>query len=127
MKSNLKMKNKINSELIMTSLPTLGLLLWAISPVTENNDWLFYTCAVLSILSFLVFITGLIIVYKKDRKKFPTYLLGTPRDNLFYLFISIAGIIICYSLGIFDHAYFWWFLLIASILQLLFPNKNLVR
>jgi hypothetical protein len=121
---NKKMEKEKNSEIIISSLPRLGFLLWAISPIIENIDWLFYTCVILGILSVLAFAISLITVYKKNRKNFPTYFLGTPRDNLFDLFISIAGIIICYSLGIFDHAYLWLFLLTASILQLLFPSKN---
>lgn len=118
------MEKEKNSEIIISSLPRLVLMLGAIWPVIEKIDWLFYTCFVLISLSFLIFVTGSIIVCNKDHKKV-LGIWGNSRDNLYDVYISITGIAICYSMGLSDRAYFWWFALIASILIILFPNKKL--
>jgi hypothetical protein len=118
------MKTEKNNEIIISSLPRLGLLIGAILPITENKDWLFYPCVILITLSFLIFIAGSIIICNKDHKKVLTTIWGNSRDTLFDVFISIAGIIICYSTGFLNQVYFWWFVLIASIFMILFPNKK---
>lgn len=118
------MENKINNEAIMTSLPRLAVLLCAIMPVTENTDWLFYTCFILAVLSFLIFVTYSIIVCTKDHKKILD-IFGTSHDSLYDIFIAMTGIIISYSLGLSHRAYLWWFWLIASLFEIFFPNKKL--
>lgn len=116
-------KIKIKEPLIFC-LPRLALLLYAILPVTENKDWVFYTCAIFILISFLIFFVSVVIAYRKDRKNIKTYICGTPHDNLFDMFISLAGIIVCYSIDIPNRAIFWLFLLIMAIFQILYPTKR---
>lgn len=111
----------------MSSFSGIGLLFWAIMPVTENSDWLYYTCAGLCFLAFSMFIAGSVIVYQEEREKFTTFILGTPRDNIYQIFIALAGIAICYAMNHTNLSCIWWVIIISSLLQLFSPVKEVEK
>lgn len=122
------MKNKERKQL-MSSFSGLGLLLYAIMPVIENTDWLFYTCAGLMILSFCIFLAGSVFVYREEHGKIMTYLSGTPRDKIYQIFISLTGIAIYFSMnrsGL-SWTWIWWAILITDLLELVSPVKEVKK
>jgi hypothetical protein len=108
----------------LSYIPRFGLLLFAISPVTYPIDWLFYTISGVVIFSFLVFIICMIIGSIRNKYNFSKILMGHPKDNIYDVMISIAGVIINYAIPDANMIYLWVFLLICSILELIFPNPK---
>jgi hypothetical protein len=119
------MRNKKLTSIVMTYMPRFAMLIWALSPLTENIDWLFYTSSIIIITSFLIFVVGAVRVYGIDRRDFLAYIYGTRIDNFIDLFISVTGLLVCCFVVGHQLLIFWAFLVIADILQLMFPNKML--
>ncbi len=46
-------------------------------------------------------------------------------DNASYAVISIAGLIVSYSMDLTNIAWIWWGILIASLLEYVWPTKKL--
>lgn len=75
------MINKKNlSDKSVAFLPKLILLLGAVMPVAENKDELYYTCAISSIVAFLLYVAIIVTMlrHSKDRKR-PLYIFGITR------------------------------------------------
>ncbi|NCC10891.1 MAG: hypothetical protein EOM31_10400 [Bacteroidia bacterium] len=119
------MRSKKDEILIKSTLPRLALLLYAIIPVIESYDWLFCVSMFLIIVLFVLSIIYAIQIYLKNSKEFLVYLAGNKRDNLYELAIAIVGIIISYSMNVVNRSYFWAFVLVLAIIELVWPlNKN---
>lgn len=122
------MKNREIGSLIKFSLPRAALLLYAIAPVTESKDWIFYIISTLIIGLFIASIICAVLMWKKSRKDFIEYVLGRKQDNLYDIMIAIAGFIVSYSMDAMNYSYFWCFVLIFAIMELIYPfrlnNKN---
>lgn len=103
--------------------PRYALMLCAILPITENNDWIFYTVAILILLFFAATFVCIIQAYKRNTKNLLRHMLGDSRDNLCDIMIYFAGIVVCYSMGLNNQAYIWWFVLVCTVAQVLFPTK----
>lgn len=61
----------------MQAVPRLALLLYAISPVTETKEWMFYANSAAIICLFLMSIIYAIHIYKKDKKEGLKILIAT--------------------------------------------------
>ena len=107
----------------MQRLPRLALLLFAISPVTEKKDWIFYTNSFLIISLFVVSIIYVIHTCKKDRKEGLKFFVGDTDDNASYAMISLVGLIVSYSMDLNNIAWIWWLLLAGSLLECFWPTK----
>ena len=94
--------------------PRLALLLFAIAPLTESKDWIFYTNSFLVIGLFALSIIEGVRVYRKEKENFIGYMVGDLQDNLYDLIIGIIGLIVCYSMNLPNRAYFWWFVVAVA-------------
>lgn len=102
-------------------LPKLGLLLYAVSPLTETTEWLFYTCSAVICGLFAWWLVRIIKAYRTDGKNFIYYIFGGPRDNIFYLAIAVLGLTVSYLMETGQSHIFWWVLIVATIGELIFP------
>ena len=101
------------------------LLLFAIQPVTEANDVMFYTLSAVMGLSILIILISGIISISKDKKGFIKSVLApnTP-FQFFYILTAVVGIIVDYSLN--SNGYKGWiFMLILLIIPLLAPSPKI--
>ena len=118
------MINKKNlSEKSVAFLPKLILLLGAVMPVAENKDELYYTCAISSIVAFLLYVAIIVTMlrHSKDRKKTFVHIWNYPDARVDFALISIAGLLVDYSLDLFKPAIFWWVVLLSSFIP--FPKE----
>lgn len=113
------MNAKILKTRITPYIPRLALFLFAIAPLTESNDWIFYINSVLIIGLFVLAIVGAVQVYRKDKENFIGYMAGSLQDNLYDLIIGIIGLIISYSMNLPRLAYFWWFVIAGSVISII--------
>lgn len=108
--SNMKIKNHI---------PLLGkvlLFLFAIKPIIEKIDLIFYVFCLSIIVLFSISTIGLIQRYKDSREKFLICLYGTRHDALYDCIISILGILSYYLVyHSFSGTGIWWCLLVTTI------------
>lgn len=111
----------------LSAFPRIAFLLYALSPLIENIDCLYYINSFLIIALFIVSVIGYGKIYKKNKAYFLKYLIGSTIDNLYDLAIAITGIGISYFMHLNNRAYFWWFILILTIIELLFPAKIIVK
>lgn len=106
---------------VASYLPRLGFLLFAISPVTERNDRLFYVCIGLAVLSFFLAFALVLLAW---RNKESAYLKGSLSEGLGDVGTAIVGLLVCYSLDCSRLVWFWWIILIfASIEVVHFAKK----
>lgn len=108
------MDTKILKTRITPYIPRLALFLFAVAPLTESNDWIFYINSVLIIGLFVLSIVGAVRVYRKDKGDFIGYMAGSLQDNLYDLIIGIIGLIISYSMNL-RIAYFWWCVVVVAV------------
>lgn len=101
------------------------LLLFAIQPVTEAHDVMFYTLSAVMGLSILIMLVSGIISISKSKKGFIKSVLApnTP-FQFFYILTAVVGIIVDYSLN--SNGYKGWiFMLILLIIPLLAPSPKI--
>lgn len=113
----------MNHDGITNASSKMGLLFFAILPVTERNETIFLLDFLLIILCFMVAIITHIILFKKDKNHFYKMFLGQPKDNLINTGICIAGIIIALSLEDKEMLYVWILFCVLSLVSLL-PNDK---
>lgn len=104
---------------------SIFLLLFAISPVTEANDMMYYSLLAVMGLSILVMLVSAIISISKDKKRFIESAIVPPDVHFwfFYMLTSVVGIVIGYSLNS-DTYKFWIFLLVLMIIPILIPTPK---
>lgn len=101
------------------------LLCFAIQPVTEANDVMFYTLSAVMGLSILIMLVSGIISISKDKKGFIKSVLApnTP-FQFFYILTAVVGIIVDYSLN--SNGYKGWiFMLILFMIPALVPSPEI--
>lgn len=111
----------------LSYLPRIALLLYAIDPILANYDWAFFVNSVLIILLFILSIIGYGKIYTKNKAYFLKSLIGNTAANIYDLIVAIIGIALSYYMHFDNRAYFWWFVLIFAIVELLFPTKIIVK
>lgn len=101
---------------------SIFLLLFAISPVAESNDVVYYAILAVMLLSLLVMLASAIISISKDKKGFIESAIAPPDVHFwfFYILTSLVGIVVGYSLNS-DTYKFWIFLLVLMIIPILIP------
>ena len=100
------------------------MLLFAISPVTEANDVVFYTLSAIMGVILLVILVSAGISISKDKKGFVKSAL-TPNIpfKFFDVLTSVVGIVVGYSMN--SNSYqFWIFLLVLTIIAILIPTPK---
>ncbi len=102
-------------------LPRLALLLYAVSPLFETTEWLFYTSSVIICGLFALWLIRIIQVYRNDGKNLIYHIFGNPRCNIYDLGLAGLGITVSYVTMPNQHPILWWVLLIAAIGELVFP------
>ena len=103
--------------------PRLSLLLYALLPVTEATDWLYYVCATLILASFAVFITTSIVALKSDKEEWMDNLCGDRRTGMYDMFIAIAGLTVGLALHSTGDSIFWGIILALCVMQYTFQQK----
>ena len=101
------------------------LLIFAIQPVTESNDVIFYTLSAVMGLSILIMLVSGIISLSKNKRGFIKSAL-TPNTpfQFFYILTAVVGIIVDYSLN--SNAYKGWiFMLILLMIPVLIPSPEI--
>ena len=101
------------------------LLLFAIQPVAEANDVMFYTLSAVMGLSILIMLVSGIISISKGKKGFIKSAV-TPNTpfQFFYILTAVVGIIVDYSLN--SNGYKGWiFMLILLIIPVLAPAPKI--
>lgn len=121
----MEMTNKKIFLSIRSTLPRFALLLYAVIPLIESNDWAFYICMFFIFAIFALSIIYSMGMYLKNSKEFISYIVGSKRDHLYDLTIAVLGIIISCSMNVVNRSYFWIFVLVFSIIALACPlNKK---
>ena len=108
---------------IMSSLPRFALMLYAISPITEQKEWIFNTVFILSGGLGIISIGYAIYAASKGFNAFARFMVGAPKDNLNDLMLAIVGLTVCYSMDLGYDAWLWWLIFVVAILELLYPTK----
>ncbi|MDE6355048.1 MAG: hypothetical protein K2L56_08380 [Prevotella sp.] len=103
--------------------PRLSLLLYALLPVTEATDWLYYACAALTLASFAVFIAASVVALKNDKEEWMDNFCGDRRTGMYDMFIAIAGLTVGLALHNTGNSIFWGVILALVGMQYAFPQK----
>ena len=101
------------------------LLIFAIQPVTESNDVIFYTLSAVMGLSILIMLVSGIISLSKNKRGFIKSAV-TPNTpfQFFYILTAVVGIIVDYSLN--SNGYKGWiFMLILLMIPVLIPSPEI--
>jgi hypothetical protein len=101
------------------------LLIFAIQPVTESNDVIFYTLSAVMGLSILIMLVSGIISLSKNKRGFIKSAV-TPNTpfQFFYILTAVVGIVVAYSLN--SNAYKGWiFMLILFMIPVLIPSPEI--
>ena len=101
------------------------LLIFAIQPVTESNDVIFYTLSAVMGLSILIMLVSGIISLSKNKRGFIKSAV-TPNTpfQFFYILTAVVGIVVAYSLN--SNAYKGWiFMLILLMIPVLIPSPEI--
>ena len=101
------------------------LLIFAIQPVTESNDVIFYTLSAVMGLSILIMLVSGIISLSKNKRGFIKSAV-TPNTpfQFFYILTAVVGIVVAYSLN--SNAYKGWiFMLILLMIPVLVPSPGI--
>lgn len=97
----------------------LAQLLFAVSPLTDGNDTLFYACVSTAATLFLVFITTTVIVCKEEKWNTIVYISGNRITNSIDCVIGIIGIIVCRETEFIRLSYYWWTYFAISLISLI--------
>lgn len=98
-------------------------MLYAISPITEQKEWIFNTVFILAGCLGIISIGYAIYTAGKGFNAFARFVVGTPKDNLNDLMLAIVGLTVCYSMDLGNDVWLWWFIFVAALLELLYPTK----
>ena len=94
------MKKTNKHSMSRANIPQLAFLIWAILPITESKDWLFYTCSLIIIaLLALALICNIKDYLNMPRLAVKEILSFNVQTHIIYLVIYIIGIIVSYSLN----------------------------
>ena len=110
---------------IRPSCFSVFLLIFAIQPVTESNDVIFYTLSAVMGLSILIMLVSGIISLSKNKRGFIKSAV-TPNTpfQFFYILTAVVGIVVAYSLN--SNAYKGWiFMLILLMIPVLIPSPEI--
>lgn len=101
------------------------LLLFAIQPVTETNDVMFYTLSAVMGLSILIMlVSGIISISKNKRGFIKSAVTPNTPFQFFYILTAVVGIVVDYSLN--SNAYKGWiFMLILLMIPVLVPSPGI--
>lgn len=106
---------------LLNSLPYFGLLLFALLPICEEKEWLWYTAAMGGIALFAIFLIAFLASCKKQGSKVAFFsFLGYIHLNLFGIGVGITGIITNIVQDS-NEIYFWCMVLFIETISLLFP------
>lgn len=114
------MKRQLTAPLL-NSLPYFGLLLFALLPICEEKEWLWYTATIGGITLFVIFLIATIVACKKQGSKVAFFsFLDNIHLNLFGIGVGITGIITNIVQDS-NEIYFWCIVLFIEIISLVFP------
>ncbi len=99
------------------------LLVRVVEPIVEDNDTVFYISCGLFFIAALALAVSVVYGVKKNRRQYQLSLIDD--TNSFYnLFaISIAGLLVDYSVGLHKEALFWWMVIAADVVVLILSMR----
>lgn len=106
-------------KLFWGSLPNFGLLLYAVSPICQAKDWLYFPVILGCITAFVVVC---IYLSRMKKKQILSFLYGTAQANLYMAIIGLIGIIVCLALNA-QSIYFWIVVLVIGLLECIWPRN----
>lgn len=99
-----------------------GLLLYAISPAVQHVSWM---SGLVHLLFFATFVTGTVLTFRtlrRDKFQAMQILMGTSRERIYDIMISIVGLLICNTHGAHGMSILWGFILFSGIWGFFYPN-----
>ena len=102
----------------------IALTLFAVSPIIEKIDMLYYACMFLSIS--LCIIAGVLVIkkYRKDHNDILKLCLNDTHEDLYLLLICVVGISIGYLMENFSHVHIFSVFFVLNLLTMLISTKK---
>ena len=102
----------------------IALTLFAVSPIIEKIDMLYYACMFLSIS--LCIITGVFVIktYRKDHNNILKLCLNDTYEDLYLMLICVVGITVGYLMENFSHVHIFSVFFVLNLLTMLISTKK---
>ena len=102
----------------------IALTLFAVSPIIEKIDMLYYACMFLSIS--LCIITGVFVIkrYRKDHNNILKLCLNDTHEDLYLLLICVVGITVGYLMENFSHVQIFSVVFVLNLVTMLRSTKK---
>lgn len=111
-----------NKDIIISHLANVAFLLYAVTPICEPKEWLWYTVQITSSIILVVYV--IFMVHDgKQKKGMLNFLLGTRLTNFFYTVSGIVGIIVGIALDLQTNIIFWSVVACAGAIEFFWPTK----
>lgn len=114
------MKDK---NIIINYLANVAFLLYAISPICESKEWLWYIVLISSSLMLVLYFIYMMHESRQSKKEILVSLLGTPLSNFFYVISGLIGIIVAIALDLQTNIIFWSVVTCAGTIEFFWPTK----
>jgi len=102
----------------------IALLLYAIAPVTEKKDVVFFLDNILSVVFVVLYVINSCVAYGKDREKFLSGFTDITPNTVFNGMVIIAGIAVGYSMDLPNVVMVWCFFLFLYIIYIVIPARG---
>lgn len=109
--------------IIINHLANVAFLLYAISPICESKEWLWYIILISSSLMLILYFIYMVHESRQDKKEISVSLLGTPLSNFFYAISGLIGIIVGVALELQTNIIFWSVVTCTGIIEFFWPTK----
>lgn len=114
------MKDK---SIIINYLANVAFLLYAICPICESKEWLWYTVQISSALMLLLYFIYMVHESKQSKKGMLDFLFGTRFSNLSYAISGLIGIIVAIALDLQTNIIFWSVVTCTGAIEFFWPTK----
>ena len=97
--------------------------MWAICPVFENVNWIFYTDLAITTVLITIDFSLKVKLYKESKSEFIETLKVSLPETMFSLIITLAGLIVHYLMASTIETLIWLFLFGFSVVEIATIDK----
>lgn len=101
-----------------------ALLLWALSPVFEKNDFIFYATSLLSVALAFFWIGVMTVSAVKHKDTVLDRILGNTANDIYTIVILLCGSLVQYIQGTRPMLYLWSTLLVVAVINFFWRVKR---
>lgn len=114
------MKDKNN---IIYYLPNVAFLLYAIVPICDAKEWLWYVVQIYSASILILYFICMMRKSKQNKKEMLAFMLGTRLSNFFYAISGLTGIIVAIALDLQTNIIFWSVVTCTGAIEFFWSTK----